>query len=144
MGATFWSVIKVTAWGQLSPSITLGNQKWKGAAPALSNKEVIKKSLAEFIDIKKNEADRIIIDDPKAWIRKYLRADSEEYWFPFEEIKGIKDKRLSSSPTQALDQEDEEIDKIVPIKRVNKNKSCGEDNKIKKRGGAPHRWGMSP
>jgi len=118
----------------LSPSITLGNQKWKGAAPALSSKEVIKKILAEYKDIKKNEADKIIIDDPNAWIRKYLRADSEEYWLFLEEIKGIKDKRLSSRPTQAPNQEEEEIDKVVPISKVNKNKSCGEDSKIKKRG----------
>lgn len=124
----------MTAWGQLSPSITLGNQKWKGAAPALSNKEATKKSLAEFKDIKKKDAERIIIDDPNAWIRKYLRADSEEYWLFLEEIKGINDKRLSSSPTQAPNQEDEETDKVVPKSRVNKNKSCGEDNKIKKRG----------
>lgn len=122
------------AWGQLSPSITLGNQKWKGAAPAFSNKEASKKSLAEWIDMRKRDADKTIIEDPNAWIRKYLRADSEEYWLFLEEIRGIKDKRLSSSPTQAPNHEDEEIDKVVPISKVNKNKSCGEDNKIKKRG----------
>lgn len=134
MGATFWTVIKVTAWGQPSPSITLGNQKWKGAAPILSNKEITKKSSAKFKDIKENDAERIIIEDPRAWIRKYLRADSDEYWLFFEEIKGINDKRLSSSPTQAPNQEDEETDKVVPKSKVDKNKICGEDSKIKKRG----------
>lgn len=124
----------MTAWGQLSPSITLGNQKWNGAAPALSNKETIKKSLAELKDIKKNEAERIITDDPSAWMRKYLRADSDEYWLFLEETKGINDKRLSSSPTQAPNQEEEEIDNVVPKSKVNKNKICGEDSKIKKRG----------
>jgi len=114
--------------------MTLGNQKWKGAAPALSNKEIIKKILAEFKDIRKNDADMIIIDEPNAWIKKYFKADSEEYWLFLEEIKGINDKRLSSSPTQAPNQEEEEIDKVVPINKVNKNKICGEDNKIKKRG----------
>lgn len=122
------------ACGQLSPSITLGNQKWKGAAPALSNKEAINRSLAELDDIRKRDADKIITDDPNAWIRKYLRADSEEYWLFFEEIRGINDKRLSSSPTQAPNQEEDETDKVVPRSKVNKNKSCGEDNKIKKRG----------
>jgi len=76
----------------------------------------------------------MIIDDPSAWIRKYFKADSEEYRLFLEEIKGINDKRFSSSPTQAPNQEEEEIDKVVPKNKVNKNKSCGEDNKIKKRG----------
>lgn len=134
MGAIFWIVIKVIAWGQSSPSITLGNQKWKGAAPAFNRREAIKKTPAELKDIKKKEAERIIIDDPNAWIRKYLRADSDEYWLFLDEIKGINDKRLSSSPTQAPNQEEEEIDKVVPKSKVNKNKSCGEDSKIKKRG----------
>jgi len=75
-----------------------------------------------------------MIEDPKAWIRKYFNADSEEYWFLFEEIKGINDKRLSSKPTHAPNQEEEETDKVVPIRSVKKNKICGEDSIIKKRG----------
>jgi len=126
-------VIRITAWGQLSPSITLGNQKWKGAAPALSKSEINKKILAEPKDKRKKEADKIITEDPKAWIRKYLRADSEEYWLFLDEIRGINDNKFNSRPTQAPNQEDEEIDNTVPINKVDKNKNCGEDNIIKKR-----------
>jgi len=62
-------------------------------------------------------------EDPNAWIRKYLRADSEEYWLFFDEIKGIKDNKFNSNPTQAPNQEEEEIDNTVPISKVDKNKN---------------------
>jgi len=135
MGATFWTVIRATACGQLKPSMTVGNQKWKGAAPALSSKEISKKVLAKSADSIDNEADKMINEEPRAWIRKYFKAASEEYWLFLDEIKGIKDNRLSSSPTQAPNQDEEETDKVVPRKRVNRNKTWGEENKIKKRGG---------
>lgn len=38
-GAIFCHVIKIKLFIQVNPSITLGNQKWKGAAP-LFNKRV--------------------------------------------------------------------------------------------------------
>jgi len=65
----------------------------------------------------------MIIEEPKAWIRKYLRADSEEYWLFLDEIKGINDNKFNSSPIQAPNQEDEEIDNNVPINKVDKNKN---------------------
>lgn len=99
----------------------------------MSKREINKKILAEFKDKRKKEAERMIIEEPKAWIRKYLRADSEEYWLFLDEIKGINDNKFSSRPTQAPNQEDEEIDNTVPINKVDINKNCGEDNIIKKR-----------
>ena len=75
-----------------------------------------------------------MIEDPRAWIKKYLRADSEQYWLFLDEIKGIKDNKLSSNPTHAPNQEEEETDNRVPISKVKKNKKCGEDSIIKKRG----------
>ena len=38
MGAIFCTVIKVMHSGQEIPCITLGNQRWKGAAPIFINK----------------------------------------------------------------------------------------------------------
>jgi len=61
-------------------------------------------------------------EDPKAWIKKYFKAASEEYWLFFVEIRGIKDNRLSSSPIQAPNQEEEEAASTVPNKRVEKKR----------------------
>lgn len=35
IGAIFWIERRTKAWGQDSPSMTWGNQKWTGAAPSL-------------------------------------------------------------------------------------------------------------
>lgn len=39
MGVIFCQVIKIKQLNQDKPSITLGNQKWKGADPIFINKE---------------------------------------------------------------------------------------------------------
>ena len=84
--------------------------------------------------VKLKEAARIIIEDPRAWIKKYFSAASEEYWLFFAEIRGIKDNKLSSRPTQAPNQEEAEAAKVVPNKRVEKKRTRDEDSVIKKRG----------
>lgn len=84
-----------------------------------------------------SEAVKIIIDDPRAWIKKYFRAASEEYWLFLEEIKGMNERRLSSSPIQAPNHEVEEIESVVPKIRVEINRIWDEDSKIKKRGSWP-------
>ena len=62
----------------------------------------------------------------------------------FEEIKGINDKRFSSSPNQAVNQEEEETAMAVPRVKEAKNKSrAGCKVRIKKRRDL-HRRGMSP
>lgn len=40
MGAIFCQVIKISLLIQFNPSITLGNHKWKGAAPNLIISEI--------------------------------------------------------------------------------------------------------
>jgi len=133
-GAIFWIVIRIITWSHWSPSITLGNQKWKGAAPAFNNKATVKSVVARSPDDIIKDADIIIIEEPKAWIKKYFKAASEEYWLFLEEISGINDKRLSSSPIQAPNQEEEEMESVVPNIRVEKNKIWDEERGIKKRG----------
>jgi hypothetical protein len=41
IGANFCQVIKINLFIQDIPSITLGNQKWNGAAPLFINREEI-------------------------------------------------------------------------------------------------------
>jgi hypothetical protein len=48
-GAIFCHVIKIKLLVQLNPSITPGNQKWKGAAPILSNKQEL--IITGYIDV---------------------------------------------------------------------------------------------
>lgn len=45
IGDNFCQVIKMNEFIQDNPSITIGNQKWKGAAPIFNNKEIIIKIL---------------------------------------------------------------------------------------------------
>lgn len=67
------------------------------------------------------EANRIIAE-ARAWVKKYFNLASEENWLVSEEIKGINDKRLSSSPIQAVNHDDEETAIIIPNVNVEKNK----------------------
>ena len=98
-----------------------GNQKWKGAAPSLSNKAVIIKGEIEKDKDKYKHLDMIIKVDPKAWIRKYFNAVSEYKGFILIKIRGINDKRLISKPIHIPNQEEEETVKKEPKRRVNIN-----------------------
>ena len=129
-GATFWTVIRIIRRGQDIPSIIWGNQKWKGAAPNFNNS-------AETIRIEETSAENninepliIMKEDPKAWIKKYFKAASEEYRLFIVKIKGIKDIRLSSNPTQAINHDGAEMAIIAPIKRVVMNITFDKDKKI--------------
>lgn len=83
IGAIFCHVSIIRQFHQFRPSMTSGNQAWKGAAPILVNK-------AEFIIIIKTEFwgkisvkfKLIIIEnkkitEAKACVMKYFKADSE-------------------------------------------------------------------
>jgi hypothetical protein len=71
-------------------------------------------------------AEKIITIEAKAWIIKYFRADSTEYLFFFDKIKGIKDKRLTSSPSQAINHEFAEIEiRIEMTKDIKKSTKAG-------------------
>ena len=63
-----------------------------------------------------------MMDEPKAWIRKYFKATSEVEEESLEEIKGINDIKFSSRPTQAPNQEEEEIERREPLNNVIINK----------------------
>jgi len=115
---------------QFSPSITLGNQKWKGAAPLFSNreeeiKEGIKllKLILKFKNIKNIKIANKRILEAIACTKKYFKEDSEENKLFELIIKGIKDNKLISNPIQTLNQELAEIVIKVPkiIEKINKN-----------------------
>lgn len=84
IGVIFWNVNKIKQLYQDNPSITSGNQKWKGAAPILVIKaelKIIKDKL--FIQIVENILDIEIIEnmrivEAKAWAIKYFIAASDE------------------------------------------------------------------
>lgn len=115
---------------QFRPSITIGNQKWKGAIPVFIINDDAKiilifefKFKKVFHSIKKENK---IIENNKileaiAWVKKYFNEASEENKLFNFIVKGIKDNKLISNPIQILNQEDEQILIIVPKKSVDKN-----------------------
>jgi len=125
-GAIFCQVIKIKLLIQLSPSITPGNQKWKGAAPLFSNKvDKINKLLKLLLIIQlllKNNIIKIMannkIDEAKAWVKKYfnLLSDVIRFFLP-SFIKGINESKLISNPIQAPNQELEEI--VIKVPEIN-------------------------
>lgn len=127
-GAIFCQVIKIKLFIQFSPSITFGNQKWKGAIPVfIINEEEIIKLIIKFLFImfkfhsliKENkimENNKIL--EAKACVKKYFNEASEDKMLFVFIIKGIKDNRLISNPIQILSHEDEQIAIIVPKIKV--------------------------
>lgn len=127
---------------QFRPSITIGNQKWKGAIPVFIIKEEAKmililelKFVVIFHSIKKEnkiiENKRIL--EAKAWVRKYFNVASEENRLFNFIVKGIKDNKLISNPIQILNHDEEQILIIVPKNKVAKNNILYEFFKIKKK-----------
>ena len=123
IGAIFCHVNKIKEFIQFKPSITSGNQKWKGAAPNLvSNAEfiiIIKVELI-FREINSIFNNIIIIEnnkinEAKAWVIKYFNDDSDENILLTELNKGIIDNKLISNPIHIPIQEYEEIEIKVPI-----------------------------
>lgn len=55
------------------------------------------------------------IDDAIAWVRKYFRAASADIRLLLAVIRGINASRLISNPIQALIQEVDDTDNIVPL-----------------------------
>ena len=129
MGAIFCQVIKIKLLIQFRPSITLGNQKWKGAIPVFIIKEEAKiilinkfifliKLLLNLIFIEKSKTENKRIAEAKAWVKKYFNLASDVNKLLEFIQKGIKDNKLISKPIQILNQEEEEILIIVPIIKV--------------------------
>lgn len=65
----------------------------------------------------------MIIEDPRAWIKKYFKAASEEYFLLDEIINGIKEIKFSSRPAHAANQNLDEIDKTDPKISVDTNRA---------------------
>lgn len=130
IGVIFCHVNNNKQLNQFNPSITSGNQKWKGAAPSLVNNAEfnINKNIefilgvinSVLINIKIIE--NIKIKEAIVWERKYFKDDSEEYIFFVELNNGIIDNKLISNPIHIPIQEYEEIAINVPIIIVFKNK----------------------
>lgn len=115
---------------QFKPSITIGNQKWKGAIPIFIIKDDAKiilifefKFKIIFHSIRKEnkiiENNKIL--DAIACVRKYFREASEENKLFSFIVRGIKDNKLISNPIQTLNHEEELTLINVPRNSVNKN-----------------------
>lgn len=126
---------------QFKPSITIGNQKWKGAIPVFNIKAEAKiiliLAMLKFIFHSIKNENKIIennkILEAKAWVRKYFKEASEENKLFNFIVKGTKDNKLISKPIHTLNQDEEETLIIVPKNNVNKNSILYEFFKIKKK-----------
>lgn len=83
IGASFCQVIKINLFIHVIPSITFGNQKWKGAAPLFMSKDEITIHKENWLDMVPWELNnRIVenskIDDAIAWVKKYFNEASVE------------------------------------------------------------------
>lgn len=122
IGAIFCHVNKIEQLNQFNPSITSGNQKWKGAAPNFINNAEFNMILnigliwlkinSLFISIKIIEINKII--EAIVCVIKYFIEDSDFIIFLDEFIKGIIEIKLISNPIHILIHEYEEIEIIVP------------------------------
>jgi len=102
-GIIFCQEVKTRHIGHLKPLITLGNQKWHGAAPILNINAIQAKIRKKEVSFKRRgwyEKDDIIlrsrIAEPDAWTRKYFIALSASWLILIIIIKGIIARRLSS------------------------------------------------
>lgn len=122
IGAIFCHVNIIEQFNQFNPSITSGNQKWKGAAPNFINNAEFNIILnVDSILLKINSLFNkiIIIENNKiieaiVWVIKYFIEDSDFIIFLEEFIRGIIEIKLISNPIHILIQEYEEIEIIVP------------------------------
>ena len=129
----FCTVIKISACDHIKPSKVGGNQKWKGAEPAFNNKAADRdaENKCVFNIIITPEISKIV--EPRAWIKKYFKAASDEYWLSFIVINGIKESKFNSNPIQAPNQELAQIEITIPKIKVLINKKREGENIIKKR-----------
>ena len=77
-GAIFWMVIRTKQHHQDIPCTIEGNQKCTGAAPIFNSKDI--RIRVEGWKVTKISAEALprMVMDPRAWIKKYFKADSEE------------------------------------------------------------------
>lgn len=126
MGVIFCQVIKIKQLNQESPSITLGNQKWKGAEPIFINREEliiieIKLFISKFfIKISFNKIENKKLIEAIDWVIKYFKEASEVIRLLEFVIRGINLNKLISNPIQHPNQEFEEIEIKVLKNKINK------------------------
>lgn len=131
--AIFCPVKSKSPFIQFKPSITPGIQKWKGAAPIFSSRELL---IRVFITVNEEVLNKIGLNksgpkiteskrvaEANAWTKKYFNDASVENKFFELVIKGIKDKRLISKPIHAPNHELADVEIKVPPSNVRKNKS---------------------
>ena len=143
-GAIFCRVIRMIQCIQDTPCMMGGNQKCTGAAPIFRNRAPRIRRLGLVEKTHVDVALVRIITEPRAWIRKYLRAASDEYELNLDEMMGMNDSRFNSRPSQLVNQEFDDVAIIIP--RVSDSPNIirlGFELRIKKRS-CLHRWGMSP
>jgi len=70
-GAIFCQVKRIALWNQLINSMTWGNQKWVGAIPAFTPREMEIILLSDSIEF---SGDMLVIKSPKNTITKEARA----------------------------------------------------------------------
>lgn len=125
IGVIFCQVDRIKQFIHLSPLITLGNQKWKGAAPIFMRREIFKIIKVRLfihgyifsIIIKNNK-----LIEVRVWIKKYLIMASDINILKFSTINGINDIKLISNPIQIPNQEWEVTEiKVLEINRDDKN-----------------------
>lgn len=124
MGEIFCQVIKISELAQERPSITSGNQAWKGAKPSLVAKAVFiirlsMKIIEEDLYRKSQIAENKMIEEAMDWIKKYLIEDSAAFLVSLGKfIIGIKDKIFNSRPNHILkNEEDETTINVLVIKK---------------------------
>ena len=127
-GAIFCQTRVIKQFIQDKRIITWGNQKWKGAIPALITKAMkiimfrgwtLKKASVIISDTENT----IIIIEAKAWGIKYLIAASDDLFLTSDKINGMNLIKLISNPIQAINHELEEAAITVPeIKNIIKIK----------------------
>lgn len=101
--------------------MTWGNQKWKGAAPSFSKRDERISKKEKLVKRRKKELAIIRVADPRAWIKKYFKAASDKNELIFIEIIGMKASRFNSSPNQAPNQDEDEIEIKTPKSKIGKN-----------------------
>lgn len=117
-GAIFCHVASKIQEAQGRAFITLGNQKCPGGTPNLMSKPKIVINVP-LVGVRVLPISRRVL--PVAWDRKYLVAASASWCFVVAVMRGIKDKRFTSSPSQARNQEGAATAIRVPEISVSRN-----------------------
>ena len=137
-------MIKMMQWIQETPCIIGRNQKCTGAAPIFRNRAARIRRLGLVVNSHIDVALIKMIADPRAWIKKYLRAASDEYELNLDVMMGMNDKRFNSKPSHLVNHELDDVAIMIPRVRDRPNIiRLGFELRIKKRS-LLHRRGMSP